>query len=652
MNKQLETYKILGYDLIKGMLLDRAKTSKAKAKINNLVPFLNEMDLRSAQRETTGARNIVDMLGTPTIPNVDDIRNHMEVVEKEGILYPDQLEKMTIFISSCKKLKSYMEKAQLSGESIAHTGDAIDVLEDISEEINRCITGHMVDSNASVELKNIRRKIEKADAQIKSKLEEILKSKKAYCSENFVTVKNGRYTLPIKKEHKNMVSGSVIMISNTGTTYFIEPSAISKLTDTLDGLKAEEGYEVDRILYSISSCIYSYKNEIDTNVSIIEAIDFAFAKGKLSQDMEACKPTVTTDRAMSIEQGRHPMIAKEECVPIDFTMGENTRGVVITGPNTGGKTATLKLVGLFSIMAQSGLHVPAKSAGICMNSNVLCDIGDGQNITQNLSTFSSHILNIIDILDQTGPNSLVILDELGSGTDPTEGTGIAISILEELRNRNCLILATTHYDKVKLYAQEAKGLINARMTFDKDTLQPNYELVIGEAGESCALHIAKKLGLPDHMIHYAHQQSYGVEGANLEKLSDGKNQNYDITKQNKSEIWPSNNTSKVPKIEKIQVINGQSEHALSFNRGDSVYLLPEKNIGIVYAPADKKGNVGVQVRGEKSLINHKRLEIKVKAEELYPEDYDFSIIFDSVEHRKANRIMSKRYDETVEIHHD
>lgn len=628
-------HKILGFDSITDSLVELCKTSSAQEKSRNLSPFLREIQVGQALLETNSARKMLDMLGVPTIPAVDDVKLYLDLVEKEGILYPNQLEKIMTFIASSRRLKNYLEKGQSTGESMAFISDSISTFDEIYEEINRALCGQEVDSQASAELKNIRRKIENTNTQIQNKLEEVLKSKKSYCSDQFLAKKNGRYTLPVKREYKNMVQGTVVAVSSTGSTHFIEPSSVSKLTSTLDGLKVDENLEVERILYSIASCIDLFKEDFHTNISLTESIDFAFAKGKLSMNMDACVPEITTNGEIFIEKGRHPLIL--DCIPIDFHVGDQFHGIVITGPNTGGKTATLKQVGLFSLMAQCGLHIPSKSAKISMFANVLCDIGDGQNITQNLSTFSSHILNVKEILQSCGSQSLVILDELGSGTDPTEGMGIAIAILEELRTRKCVLLATTHYEKVKTYAENASGFVNARMTFDRDTLQPKYQLIIGEAGESCALHIAKKLGFPAHLLQHAQEESYGVNGGTLD-FSAGVGE--DLPK-------PSS-----PKIEKRKEKQVQSEHALAFQRGDSVYLLPDKVLGIVYQPTDEKGNIGVQIRGNKEKINHKRLELGLKASQLYPDDYDFAILFDSVEFRKANKLMGKRYVKGLTIQHE
>jgi DNA mismatch repair ATPase MutS len=366
----------------------------------------------------------------------------------------------------------------------------------------------------------------------------------------------------------------------------------------------------------------------------METLDFVFAKAKLSIEMKAIPVPITTQRKIIIKQGRHPLLKQDSCVPLDFEIGESIHGVVITGPNTGGKTVALKTVGLLSLMAQSGLHVPvAEGSVFCMHSNILCDIGDGQSITENLSTFSSHITNIISILENVSDESLVLLDELGSGTDPAEGMGIAIAILEELRQKGCLFIATTHYPEIKDFAMNTDRLINARMEFDRESLQPLYKMQIGEAGESCALYIAQRLGFPDHMLKRAHKEAY----------SHRDSASGDIPAMSFSEDSITTATTPVNRIQKEiprKTVQSRSE---MFNIGDSVMIYPQKSIGIVFARADEKGELGVQIKGKKQLINHKRIKLLTPASELYPENYDFSIIFDSVENRKARHKMDKRY---------
>lgn len=304
-------------------------------------------------------------------------------------------------------------------------------------------------------------------------------------------------------------------------------------------------------------------------------------------------------------------------------------------------------------MAQSGLHVPCDSAKLTMNNSVLCDIGDGQSITENLSTFSSHITNIINILEQADEESLVLLDELGSGTDPAEGMGIAISILEELMQKRCLFVATTHYPEVKEYADKTEGMRNARMAFDRESLKPLYRLEIGEAGESCALYIAKRLGLPKHMLERAYQEAY-CRNDQTYKQNAPDISFLDTREQNQPQ---KSITTLKPKLEKAKSektiqVNPTSVRSQKFNIGDCVVVYPQKKIGIVYRKANEKGEVGVQIQKKKTLINHKRLQLKVPASEMYPEDYDFSIIFDTVANRKARRKMEKGHRPDLMITYD
>lgn len=335
-----------------------------------------------------------------------------------------------------------------------------------------------------------------------------------------------------------------------------------------------------------------------------------------------------------MKNARHPLMDQTVCVPLNFEMGNGINGVIITGPNTGGKTVAIKTVGMNCFMAQCGLHVPCEEAEICMNNQILCDIGDGQNMSENLSTFSAHITNILAILKKTGRESLVILDELGSGTDPAEGMGIAIAVLEELRRSGALYLVTTHYPEVKNYAEKAEGIINARMSFDRESLRPLYQLEIGKAGESCALYIARKLGMPGSMLKCASEAAYGEN-------------TQEFLEVDAAEALVQERTAGV---KKKKILKNNQKQAEVFQLGDSVMVYPDKKIGIVCQTADEKGVLRVQMRDKKIWINHKRIKLHVAAEELYPEDYDFSIVFDTVEERKARHQMGRKHVAEMELY--
>ena len=365
---------------------------------------------------------------------------------------------------------------------------------------------------------------------------------------------------------------------------------------------------------------------------MMEKLDFIFSKGKLSMDMDGTEPSVNTARRIRLAGARHPLMDKTAAVPLEFDIGEKVRGIVITGPNTGGKTVAMKTVMLNCVMAQCGLHVTCRQADICMNSSYLCDIGDGQNLSENLSTFSAHITNVLEVLGEAGKESFVIMDELGSGTDPAEGMGIAIAILEELKKTGALFLVTTHYPEVKEYAARTEGMLNARMTFDKETLRPTYQMIIGEAGESCAFYIADRLGMPDSMLKAAICAAYGQEGL----------RSYSFHKPDSEIVRRSTG-----KITKAKAGGNRTELSTKFRIGDSVMVYPEGKIGIVCVPVNEKGVLRVQLPGKKIWINHKRVKLHVAAAELYPEDYDFSIVFDTAENRKKRHDMERKYTDAV-----
>lgn len=510
-NKMLE---ILEYNKILNMMEEYALSNKVKEKIKSLEPYLSEEKVLLNLKETTEAKLIIEQFGNPPLAALNELEKSLALLGKGILLMPEQLESIAQFLTACRRLKTYLKKAENISSIVASYGSSIYDLSEIEDEINRSIRGSEIDDKASPKLGDIRRKIINTEAQIKSKLDSLLRNNKNWFSESFVSIRNEHYTLPVRKEYKRQVDGTVIDVSQSGSTYFIEPSSTRKLQDEIALLRIEEENEIRRILYTLTALVEEHIASININIEAMESLDFIFAKAKLSIAMKAVEPEITVERKIIIKEGRHPLLKSENIVPLDFHIGDDVQGVVITGPNTGGKTVALKTIGLLSIMAQSGLHVPAKYGCFAMNNYVLCDIGDRQSITENLSTFSSHMTNIIQILELADDQSLVLLDELGSGTDPAEGMGIATAILEELLGKSSLFVATTHYPEIKELAKNNPGMINARMAFDRESLMPLYKLEIGEAGESCALYIAKRLGLPLHMIERARAAAYGKRGFN------------------------------------------------------------------------------------------------------------------------------------------
>lgn len=422
----------LEFDKILKQLADNA-LSEAVKPLPCPCPIVKRSRSEKADGRNNTGKCMIERSGTPPLPSMAELGKVIDLIAIDAMLVPDQIMRVSSFLVSCRRMKAYLKKAEITGSNIAWYGGSLNELTELENEIDRCIRNDAVDDSASPQLQSIRRQIGITTDQIKGKLDALLKKNKSLFSESFVSVRNGHYTLPVKREHKNDVAGTVIDLSQTGGTCFIEPASVSKLRSELYALQIEEDSEVRRILYSLTALISDNLPTIKLNMETMETLDFLFAKGKLSLSMNASQVSMNTNGMIRMINARHPLLNPKSTVPLNFEAGGKTTGVVITGPNTGGKTVALKTVGLLSLMAQSGLHVPADpNSSFCMRNVVLCDIGDGQSIAENLSTFSSHIKNIIEILKQANYESLVLLDELGSGTDPAEGMGIAIAVLDEL----------------------------------------------------------------------------------------------------------------------------------------------------------------------------------------------------------------------------
>lgn len=625
--------KQIEFDKIKEMWAALAVTERARQQIAGTSCCLDESRLRKELRDTTDSRELIEKLGTPPLQNLSEIREILTVSEKGDCLMPHQLEHVETVLAGIRRLKTYLDRGKQFENPVAYYEENLDALEELREEIGRQIRGGRVDDYASRELGQIRRRITNCEEQMKQKAEQIMRSHRESMADSYCTLRGGRVCVPVKKECKLKIAGSVIDKSATGNTLFIEPAGVARYYEELQQLRIGEENEIYRILYTLTAMVAASGAVMDENIRVMEKLDFLFSKGKLSMDLGAVEPSVNTEHRIVLRDARHPLMDRSVNVPLQFAMGENVRGIVITGPNTGGKTVAIKTVMLCCMMAQCGLHVTCGEADICMNSDYLCDIGDGQNIAENLSTFSAHIKNVLEVLREANRDSLVIMDELGSGTDPAEGMGIAVAILEKLRESGALFLVTTHYPEIKEYAEKAPDIMNARMTFDRETLRPTYQMVLGEAGESCAFYIAERLGMPHEMLRTAVRAAYGEdavntcpfqeEGARIEKTKAGR-----ITKARKP--------------------GGDANLGTKYRLGDSVMVYPEKKIGIVCQPVNEKGVLRVQLQGKKIWINHKRVKLHVAATQLYPEDYDFSILFESVENRKILHDMERKYtEETV-----
>ncbi len=625
-DKQIE------FDKIKEIWAGLAVTDHAKDRIRECDLYFSERELRKQLRDTTDAKNMIERNGMPPLQNVTEIKDILEIAQKGDCLTPYQLERVEKVLVVIKRLKDYLTRGRMYENSLAYYDENFDVIPELREEIRSKIRGNEVDDYATRELAQIRRQLLDCEDEMKQKADQILRSNKECMADNYCTFRNGRICVPVKKEYRLKITGSVIAKSSTGSTLFIEPSGVTKYYEKLQLLKIDEENEVYRILYTLAAMVSDVAPIIYENINMLEKLDFVFSKGKLSIDMDAAEPEINTDRRIELLDARHPLMDKTIAVLLQFSIGKGVNGIVITGPNTGGKTVAIKTVMLNCIMAQCGLHVTCKQADICMNSSYLCDIGDGQNLSENLSTFSAHITNVLEVLKKADSNSFIIMDELGSGTDPTEGMGIAIAILEELRKSGGCFLVTTHYPEVKEYAARTEGILNARMVFDKETLKPDYRMIIGEAGESCAFYIADRLGMPNEMLRVAISAAYGEDA--VKSYTFQKSESI-IAKQSGA------------KISKIKTSKRNTDLSTKFRIGDSVMIYPDRKIGIVCTPINEKGVLRAQLPDKKIWINHKRVKLHVAATELYPEDYDFSIVFETVENRKKRHDMQRKYTDDV-----
>lgn len=627
-NRNMNTEQTLEFHEIKRKLTAFAHTEHAKQQIQELTPYVSLTKAEAALRDTTEGKKMIETWGNPPADTLQGVWEWMHTAKMGGCLTPEELEGVRNTLTAVKRMKDYLRRCKGCEISLPYYEENLEPMEEIRNEISSKIRYGSVDDHASPLLENLRRNIVTLEEKMRTKAEQLIRVKKSYMADYFTTIRNGHVCVPVKKEYRNKVPGAVLDKSATGNTLFMEPSSVSVLFEELQSKKIEESNEELRILYILTDMLADKEEIMKQNFRIMEKLDFIFAKAKLSMEYQGICPSLNTEHYISLEKGRHPLMDPEINVPLDFQIGKDVQGVVITGPNTGGKTIAIKTVALNCLMAQCGLHVACKKADICMNDWILCDIGDGQNLTENLSTFSAHITNVLDILEKAGEESLVIMDELGSGTDPTEGMGIAVAILEELLRSKALFLVTTHYPEVKQYAEHTKGILNARMTFDKESLKPLYQLVLGEAGESCAFHIAQRLGMPERMLKRAKRAAY--EGELL-----GKEEELDV--------------AVTKKHTKKKSSSGNENLTSKFKRGDSVMVYPDKKIGIVCTPINERGVLQIQMPGKKIWINHKRVKLHVAAEQLYPKDYDFSIVFDTVENRKIRHDMERKYVEGREL---
>lgn len=504
MNKKV--LKTLEYDKIIDMLAEEADSSLGKESARRLLPSSDRSEIIAWQSETSHALMRLFKWGKLSFHGLKDIRPCLIPLEKGGILGMGELLDLCRCLEIARGAAEYDRKDEELKDSLSGRFASLTDLPDLRREISRCIISpeEMAD-DASPELKRIRRSIKSAGDRIREQLNATMTSSASMLRDNIVTMRNGRYCLPVKQEYKSTFPGMIHDQSATGSTFFIEPMAIVKLNNELAELAMKEQEEIEKILSSLSALAAPYTEDLQRDVLLLAELDFIFAKAGLSKKMQGSEPLFDQEY-IQIKKGRHPLIPKDTVVPIDVSLGREYDLLIITGPNTGGKTVSLKTVGLFTLMGQAGLHIPAYDhSHLRVYEEVYADIGDEQSIEQSLSTFSSHMVNTVYILKRANKKTLTLFDELGAGTDPTEGAALAIAILDNLHSRNVTAMATTHYSELKLYALQTKGVENASCEFDVASLQPTYRLLVGVPGKSNAFAISGKLGLSDDIIHAARQ---------------------------------------------------------------------------------------------------------------------------------------------------
>ena len=516
---QEKVLKILEFNKIIYKLTAECMSSLGKELAENLFPSSNFDEILINQHETSQAVSMVISRGNPPFGGLKDIINSINKANKGAVLAPNELLEIADTLRASRNLKAYFgyiaNKPSIDSnlnyqhkfERLQPIFEGLYTNKRVEDKIYSCIINEEeIADTASPALQAIRRQIKDSEHKIKEKLNSFTHSStyQKYLQENLVTIRDGRYVIPVKQEYRNEISGLIHDSSASGATLFIEPMVVVEANNAIKQLKIKEKFEIEKILSELSSMVSEIYAELEENIQLLAKLDFIFAKARLSLNMNAMEPQLNQNGNINIKKARHPLLDASIVVPIDVWCGDKFNTLVVTGPNTGGKTVTLKTIGLLTLMAQAGLHIPASDGSeVNVFHNVFADIGDEQSIEQNLSTFSSHMVNIVQILKNVDSNSLVLLDELGSGTDPVEGAAIAMSVLEYLHKRNARTIATTHYSELKSFAINTEGIENACCEFDIETLRPTYKILIGVPGKSNAFAISKKLGLSDEILEKA-----------------------------------------------------------------------------------------------------------------------------------------------------
>lgn len=696
--------KTLEYDKIISRLETYASSPMGKKCCTTLLPSSDYNEIITAQEETRDALSRLYKTGFLSFQGLTDIRPHLRLLDIDSTLTAGELLEIARLLSITAQVKEFgdTEEETMAFDSLHPYFDLLEPLEFLHQRITSCIlSADEISDDASSALRDIRKEIKQTNIAIHNKLASIINSQsnRTILQDALITMRNGRYCVPVKAEYKSTFQGMIHDQSASGSTLFIEPMAVVQLNNKLKELDMKEQAEIEKILQLLSAQTASCSRDLEENQKILTRLDFIFAKAKFAKDYQGSEPVFNTDGIIDIKQGRHPLLNPKTVVPVHIYVGEDFNMLLLTGPNTGGKTVSLKTVGLFQLMGQAGLHIPAfEGSRLSVFSDIFADIGDEQSIEMNLSTFSSHMTNIITILEQAQPDSLVLLDELCGGTDPTEGAALAISILDDLHTAKIRTIATTHYAELKMYAMDTEGVENGCCEFDLETLSPTYRLLIGIPGKSNAFAISRRLGLPDYIIEQAKSQldASAIDFESMlseleknkaeiereqseliktrqeidllkkqlrEKQDDIKEKRAELLRQAREEAhkilsdakevadesirkynaWAQHpgqdNTKKMEgrrsdlrgkmsKLEKQLAYKGKKAKVIlkpeDFKVGDPVFVTTLSLKGTVKSPANKNGDIVVQMGFLSSTVNYKNLELldakKENTQENKPKD--------------------------------
>lgn len=662
------TMRNLEYSSIKAMLLECTVSAAGRALAEKLEPSADRARVRSMLTETDEAVRLLRTGASVPLSSAEGVESLLALIGKSAVYSAADLSQLAGWLSAVGQMRKYMAAKRMTAPTIGAYAETLNDCAALRSELERCIRYGQLTDHASPELAKIRRHAAGAEEAVRKRLEQSLGKYKAYLQDQLASKRNGHYVIPVRKEHRKHVTGTVWDQSASGQTLFIEPADIAGLTAEWEMWKAEEAREEQAILAALSELVDAHEAELRLNVEAMASFDFIFARGKLALRYDGRNVEVVDEPAVRLFEARHPLLGSE-AVPLTVEIGGHTRQLMITGPNTGGKTVALKTIGLLALMVQSGLLVPAaEGTAFGIFRFVMADVGDGQSLSQSLSTFSAHLAAVREMLRHADGHSLVLLDELAAGTDPGEGIALAIAVLEELLVRQTLVVATTHFNEIKTFAAQTEGCRNARMMFDPETLAPTYRLVPGEAGDSYAFAIARKHGIPELIIRRAEERLRSRRTAASERgpreAKSGGSDAADAAGGEQSaeeeRLAPCRSNWRPPgkagsKRETARRAQAGDEAAADgggqmLRRGDCVWIYPLSRTGIVYMPMNERGDVIVQVEKRKLTFNRKRLALRIPREELYPgDDYDLDIVFESVENRKKRKIMSRKYTKDTVI---